>query len=156
MRSWKRYIIICFFVVGLILIIWNALISFSFRDFSSDFSSLNEEDYKNFSDIGKDLFLLYDSGYITTNKTINPYDYEDKPKLRKALSKYKSIITRVHFVDSDVILIPFGAVFQSIDGIAIRRNNAELKDTYENTGFDTGTLYYTELIPNVYHFTAGL
>lgn len=47
-------------------------------------------------------------------------------------------------------------VFQSIDGIAIRRNNSQLKDTYECTGFNKGTLKYTELIPNVYHFSAGL
>lgn len=36
----------------------------------------------------------------------------------------------MYIVDKDVILISFDPVFQSIDGIAIRRNNAQLKSTY--------------------------
>ena len=154
MKNWKKALAICLIIIGSMIILGYLVISNIFS--SSTFGSLDQKDYQNFSNLGDRLFLLYDGGYIGDSESITSCDYEDKPKLEEALSKYKSKIVRVHFVDKNVILLSFGAVFQSVDGIAIRRNNTELKTTYKNTGFDTGTLRYTQLIPNVYHFTAGL
>lgn len=127
-----------------------------FSSFSSPFVWLNQKDFHNFANIGKQLFFLYDKNYITVGETISRFDYQDKPKVENALLKYKNKITAVYLVDKNVILLSFGPRSQDVDGIAIRRNNVNLKNTYDNTGFDTGTLHYTELIPSVYHFTAGL
>lgn len=135
-------------VLGLYLYIMSA--------FLSPFNNLNKNDYQNFQDMGNQLFLLYDDGYLKTGENVGTADYDkEKPKVKTILSKYK-FINSMYLVDKDVVLISFGAMFQSVDGIAIRRNNAELKKTYKGTGFDEGTLNYTELIPNVFHFSAGL
>lgn len=154
MTRLKKVLTICLSIITLLIVLGSVVIYCVF--FTSPFDSLNQRDYKNFAEIGKKLFLLYDKGNITIGETIHDYDYEDKLELKKALSKYKRKVAAVYFVDKNVMLLSFGATFQSVEGIAITRNNAELKDTYENTGFDTGTLRYSELIPNVYHFNAGL
>jgi hypothetical protein len=139
-------------VLGLYIYAMSA----SSESFSSPFDKLNKNDYQTFEDMGNQLFLLYDEGYLKIGEHVGTADYDkEKPKVKTILSKYKCI-SSMYIVDKDVILISFGAIFQSIDGIAIRRNNAELKDTYKGTGFDEGTLNYTELIPNVFHFSAGL
>jgi len=125
--------------------------------FSSPFKKLNQNDYKNFEDMGNQLFNLYDKGYLSVGEVITTAEYDKKrTKVENVLSKYKGEVSAVYLVDKDVVLISFGAIFQGVDGIAIRRNNAELENTYEGTGFDTGTLMYRQLIPNVFHFSAGL
>lgn len=132
-----------------------AMSAFS-ESFSSQFDKLNKNDYQNFEDMGNQLFLLYDEGYLKVGEHVYTADYDkEKPKVKTILSKYECI-NSMYLVDKDVILISFGTTFQSIDGIAIRRNNVELKKTYKGKGFDEGTLNYTELIPNVFHFSAGL
>ncbi|WFD08710.1 hypothetical protein [Tepidibacter hydrothermalis] len=151
MKNWKKNLLICLSIITITL-----FIIFTFFIFTSLLDRLNQRDYQDFANIGKQLFTLNDKGYITVGESIGSYDYEDKPKLEKALLKYKSKILVVDFVDKNVILLSFGSLFQSVEGIVITRNNAELKDTYEGTGFDEGTLRYTELIPTVYRFSAGL
>lgn len=125
--------------------------------FSSPIKKLNQNDYKNFEDMGYQLFNLYDKGYLEVGEVITTAEYDVKrTKVENVLSKYKREVSAVYLVDKDVVLFSFGAIFQGVDGIAIRRNNAELENTYESTGFDSGTLMYRQLIPNVFHFTAGL
>ena len=149
-----------FLLIGAIIVIYVGLIMHGMAtddSFSSPFKKFNQNDYRNFGDIGNKLFLLYDEGYLKVGEVVSFAEYNPKnPKVEDALSKYKSDIAGVYIVDKDVILISFGAVFQSVDGIAIRRNNAEFKNTYKGTGFDEGTLKYTELKANIFHFTAGL
>lgn len=147
-----------FILIIAIIIISIGTFLYSIGDsFSSPFSKLNQNDYKNFEDMGNQLFSLYDNGYLAVGEVITTAEYDaKKTKVENVLSKYKREISAVYLVDKDVVLISFGAIFQGVDGIAIRRNNAELENTYESTGFDTGTLRYRQLIPNVFHFTAGL
>jgi len=151
---------VIFYSMGAISIIVLGLYIYAMSAFSESFSSpfdkLNKNDYQTFEDMGNQLFLLYDEGYLKIGEHVGTADYDkEKPKVKTIMSKCKCI-SSMYIVDKDVILISFGAIFQSIDGIAIRRNNAELKKTYKGTGFDEGTLNYTELIPNVFHFSAGL
>ncbi|NRT92075.1 hypothetical protein [Clostridium beijerinckii] len=151
-KIWK----VIFYSMGIISVIVLVVCIYAMSTFSESFSSafdnLNKSDYQNFQDIGNQLFLLYDEGYLKTGEHSGTADYDkEKPKVKTILSKYK-FISSMYLVDKDVVLI----TFQSIDGIAIRRNNAELKKTYKATGFDGGTLSYTELIPNVFHFSAGI
>jgi len=149
---------VIFFSMGAISIIFvgvfiYAMSAFS-ESFSSPFNNLNKNDYQNFQDIGNQLFLLYDEGYLKVDESVGTADYDkEKPKVKTILSKYKSI-SAMYMVDKDVVLISFGAIFQSVDGIAIRRNNAELKQTYDHTGFQA--VHYNELIPNLFHFSGGL
>lgn len=151
-KIWK----VIFYSMGIISIIVLGLYIYAMSAFLSPFNSLNKNDYQNFQDMGNQLFLLYDDGYLKTGEYVGTADYDkEKPKVKTILSKYK-FINSMYLVDKDVVLISFDANFQSVDGIAIRRNNAELKKTYKGTGFDEGTLNYTELIPNVFHFRAGL
>jgi len=132
-----------------------AMSTFS-ESFQSPFDKLNQSDYKNFQEIGNEIFVLYDDGYLKVGESVGTAENDsEKPKVKTILSKY-NIINSIYLVDKDVILISFGARFQSVDGIAIRRNNAELKNTYEGTGYDKGTLHYNELISNVFHYNAGL
>lgn len=149
-----------FLLIGAVIIVFVVVIMYAVATddtFSSPFNKLNQNDYKNFEDMGNQLFLLYDDGYLAVGEVVGTAEYDiKKTKVQNVLSKYKSDISAVYFVDKDVILISFGAIFQSVDGIAIRRNSVDLKNTYECTGFDKGTLSYTELIPNVFHFSAGL
>lgn len=155
-KIWK----VIFYSMGIISVIVLGLCIYAMSTFSESFSSsfdnLNKSDYQNFQDIGNQLFILYDEGYLKIGEHSGTADYDkEKPKVKTILSKYK-FISSMYLVDKDVVLISFGATFQSIDGIAIRRNNAELKKTYKVTGFDGGTLSYTELIPNVFYFSAGI
>ncbi|MEN1760395.1 hypothetical protein [Anoxynatronum sibiricum] len=146
--------------IGAIMIIFIGVIAYAMvtdDSFSSPFNKMNQSDFKNFEEMGNQLFLLYDDGYLTVGEVLGTADYHTKkPKVESIVSKYKREIIAIYLVDKDVVLISFGAVFQSVDGIAIRRNNAELKNTYEGTGFDEGTLNYSELLENVFHFSAGL
>ncbi|OPJ59254.1 hypothetical protein [Clostridium chromiireducens] len=148
---------IIFYSMGAISIIILSLfifVAYSFSEsYSSPFNKLNKNDYQSFQEIGNQIFNLYDEGDLKDEDVIN---VTNNYKVKDILSKYQSTVTTVYIVNKDVILISFGAIFQSIDGIAIRRNNAELKNTYKITGFDKGTLNYCELIPNVYHFNAGV
>lgn len=135
---------------------------------SSELSSLfsipsdkyNKTDYRNYQKIRDKLFQLYDKGYFKLNENVDIYESDPKDQksenIKRIMSKYKNDIAQVYFVDKNVILLSFGGCFQSVFGIAVRRNNAELKDTYECTGFDEGSLEYKELFPNVYYFSAGL
>lgn len=156
-KVWK----VIFYSMGAISVIVLGLficVAYAFSESnSSQFNKLNKNDYQNFEEIGTQIFTLYDDGYLKVNDVISIADHDkEKLKVKYVLSKYKSNVGTVYIVDKDVILISFGPIFQSIDGIAIRRNNTELKNTYKITGFDKGTLSYTEIIPNVYHFSAGV
>lgn len=133
------------------------LLNLIYQFASSPFDKLTQNDYQNLKEMGNQLFNLYDEGYITVGDVVGTAEYDtEKPKAKNILSKYKNDLNTMYMVDKDVILISFDPIFQSIDGIAIRRNNAQLKSTYKVTGFDNGSLNYTEMIPDVFHFTAGL
>jgi hypothetical protein len=144
--------------ISAIIITFVGVITYGFaRDdsFASPFEKFGHNDYENFGELGNQLFHLYNEGYLKMGDTLGFNEYDAKnPKVENVLSKYKGKIACIYIVDKDVILLSFGAIFQSVDGIAIRRNNAELKNTYEGTGFEA--MHYTELITNVFHFTAGL
>lgn len=145
--------LICILLIVFAIAIGSKVTSFN-KVFSSPFSDLTRKDFNNFINIGEQLFSLYDEHYVLG--TIYYKSFGDYPKVKKVISKYNDKIAAIYFVDKNVILLSFGPVFQSVDGIAVKRNDAELKDTYGITGFDDGTLEYTELIPNVYRFVAGL
>lgn len=139
-------------IIGLYI---YAMSAFS-ESFLSPFNKLSQNDYKNFEEMGSQIFILYDEGDLKVGDHVINNDYnKETHKIKTILSKSK-YASSMYLVDKDVIFVSFGARFQSIDGIAIRRNNSQLRDTYECTGFDKGTLKYTELIPNVYYFSAGL
>lgn len=156
MKRWRKALVTFLSIVGILIILASLIIYFFYLAFSSPFEKLDEEDFKNFASIGEQLFLLCDEEYIAVGEKIEANNYQSKPKVEKVLSQYKRKIISVHLVNKDVILISFGAILHSVEGIAIRRNNAELKKAYENTGFDGETLNYTELVPNVYRFSAGV
>jgi len=156
LKRWKRVLATFLSIVGILIILASSMMYFLYIAFSSPFEKLGEEDFGKFASIGQQLFLLCDEEYIIVGDKIEANKYNSKPKIGKVLSKYKRKIVSVHLVDKDVMLLSFGAILHSVEGIAIRRNNAELKKAYENTGFDGESLNYTELVPNVYRFSAGV
>lgn len=44
-----------------------------FNSYSSPFDRLSQRDFQNFANIGEQLFLLYDEGYITVGEIIDCY-----------------------------------------------------------------------------------
>jgi len=102
------------------------------------------------------LFALYDSAEISVGEIITIDSYSGKIDFNKIFQGLSGIIKILYFVDPNVILISDGAIFQKFEGLALRRNNKELLDTYIITGFDQGSINYTEILADIFYFTAGL
>ncbi|MFA6309331.1 MAG: hypothetical protein WC677_06280 [Clostridia bacterium] len=162
MKRWQRITLVSIISVIIIFTVGFAALYISIKS-SSIFSGpeinsyLGQDDIKNYEIIGNQLFNLYDKGKIKVNYAdVYEIDHDDSStKIKKILGKYAGKV-KITFVSKNVIFLSYGAFWQSVDGIAVRRNNANLKKTYENTGYDEGTLTYIELAPNIYSFNAGL
>ncbi|MFX0561178.1 hypothetical protein TEPIDINF_002647 [Tepidibacillus infernus] len=99
MKRWEKVLAICLLIIALFIIFGYVAIYSIFNSYSSPFDRLSQRDFQNFANIGEQLFLLYDEGYITVGEIIDCYDYEERPEVKEALSKYKSKIVTVYFVD---------------------------------------------------------
>ena len=74
--------------------------------------------------------------------------------IKKLVEKYENQFF-ITIVDRNVILFNTDSIYQSAYGIAITRNNAEPKFSYEHSGYDEG-ISYEKQGDNIYTFKAGL
>lgn len=99
------------------------------------------------------VFQAYDDSEISVGEHFSNDEIVNKmEKLEKTAGVFGYIL-----VDKDVIYFNFGAIFQSISGIAICRNGKDLltDDTLESRPFD-GVPAYRYIADGVYHFSDGL
>ena len=111
---------------------------------------LYQNDFYTVSDA---IFQAYDDGEISVGEHFSSDEIINKmEKLEKYAGVYRYIL-----VDKDVIYFSFGAVFQSISGIAICRNGKDLftDTTLESQPYD-GVPTYKYITDGVYHFSDGL
>jgi len=110
--------------------------------------------YQNdFYAISDAIFQAYDDGEISVGEGFSSHEIVKKmEKLKRSTGVYGYIL-----VDKDVIYFSFGAVFQSISGIAICRNGKDLStdETLESQPYD-GVPTYKYITDGVYHFSDGL
>lgn len=135
---------------------------------------LNKEDkynlYRNdYLDVSDAIFQSYDEGkiYVTDQFHSPPYSRMDMEKIEslytddvikkmKKLNKHAGVYSYI-LADQDVIYFSFGAVLQSISGIAITRNGRELSTNDElSTRFFDGATSYEYVEDDVYYFYDGL
>ncbi|WML52270.1 hypothetical protein RCG17_23255 [Neobacillus sp. PS3-12] len=123
--------------------------------------NMYKEDYFAVSDA---IFQAYDQEKLPMGKQINTSElnrFEDifpktiinkMKKLNDSAGVYAYIVA-----DKDVIYFSFGATFQSIDGIAICRNNKDpSRDTALKARFFDRNTEFTYITDNVYQFFDGL
>ncbi|OAB40397.1 hypothetical protein [Paenibacillus antarcticus] len=136
--------------------------------------SLRQEDkFKIYQDefmaVSDAIFKAYDEGRVSIGEEFAspPYATYDLDRLStlfsdKILNKMKKVnrsagVYTYILADKDVIYFSFGAVFQSISGIAICRNGKDpsTDETLKSRFFDGNTSF--EYISNgAYHFSDGL
>jgi hypothetical protein len=150
----KRVIFILLIIIGIFI--------FGMRFFIfNDNSNNSESDISRLRNISKDIFDLYDKGYLGVGDYIDFDNEYNKDKLPRVYDDIKVINKRnqicgLKLIDKDVIFFTYGAYYQSVSGVAVTRNNIELKDTYKGTGYDEGTLRYTKTERNIFLYSVGL
>jgi len=136
--------------------------------------SLKKEDkfqlYKNdFFTVSDALFKAYDQGKVKVGDDFAspPHATYDLYRLNsifpdKVINKMKKLnqsagVCSYTVADKDVIYFSYGAIFQSIDGIAICRNGKDpSKDETLKSRFFDGNTEYRYITDNAYHFNDGL
>lgn len=99
------------------------------------------------------IFQAYDDGKVSVGERYPSNEIEKKmEKLERSAGVYS-----YDLVDKDVIYFSFGAVFQSISGIAICRNGKDpsVDQIMPPRSFD-GMTIYKYITNGVYHFSDGL
>ena len=136
--------------------------------------SLSREDkfsiyQDDFYAVSNAVFQAYDEGKLAVGEQFAspPYSTSDLDRLRSVFSedvirKMKKLnrsagVYSYIAADKDVVYFSFGAVFQSISGVAIVRNGKDpSKDEELKSRFFDGAIRYESIGNNAYHFNDGL
>jgi len=130
-----------------------------FKLYQNDFYAVSDAVFQAYDD-GKvsvgDHFSSWSSNTSDLENTDSVFSSNEIVKKMEKL-KQSAGVYGYDFVDKDVIYFSFGAVFQSISGIAISRNGKDLStdETLESQPYD-GVPTYRYIMDGVYHFTDGL
>lgn len=124
---------------------------------------------KNYFSVSDAIFQAYDEGRVSVEDQFAspPFSTYDLKRLNatfaseivdemKALNRTAGVYTYI-LADEDVVYFSFGAVSQSIDGIAICRNGKDpsTDDALKSRFFD-GCTSYIYITDDAYHFKDGL
>ena len=153
---------------GIFLMVYAIFISGITLYIRSEDSKENKQpDISKLKSISQVVFDVHDKGYFVVGSCLDiEFKKDEIIELGKKFNNtnfvedFKTIHEKDHIrylmlVDKDVIFFPCKAIFQSIRGIAITRNNAELKSSYKCTGYD-GAARYEQIEPGVFSYEDGL
>ena len=127
----------------------------------TNISQYDTSDYENYQSIANYIFEQIDNSNMQVmNKVSDSIKAKDfivgikDTNIKKLVEKYENQFF-INIVDGNVILFNTDSIYQSAYGIAITRNNAEPKYSYEHSGYDEG-ISYEKQGDNIYTFKAGL
>ncbi|HJF33233.1 MAG TPA: hypothetical protein K8V56_15840, partial [Sporosarcina psychrophila] len=130
-----------------------------FKLYQNDFYAVSDAIFQAYDDGKVPVGEHFSSWSSNTNDLENPDSVFSSNEIVKKMEKLKRSagVGAYTLVDKDVIYFSFGAVFQSISGIAISRNGKDLStdEILESKPYD-GVPTYRYITDGVYHFTDGL
>lgn len=150
----------------LLFVIASIVIAFLPTLSREDKFNIYQEDFNAVSDA---VFQAYDESKLAVGEQFSspPYSTSDLDRLRsvfsedvirkmKKLNRSAGVYTYIA-ADEDVVYFSYGAVFQSISGVAIVRNGKDpSKDEELKSRFFDGAIRYEPIGDNAYHFNDGL
>ncbi|MBE1553841.1 hypothetical protein [Sporosarcina limicola] len=130
-----------------------------FKLYQNDFYAVSDAIFQAYDDGKVSVGEHYSSWSSNTNDLETPNSVFSSNEIVKKMEKLEQSagVYGYNLVDKDVIYFSFGAVFQSISGIAICRNGKDLftDETLESQPYD-GVPTYKYIADGIYHFSDGL